>query len=261
MASQDAVLAPATLAARTAGQRYRLIANNWTQRLALNTARPAFSDETVRLAFAYALDRRRLARALTNGAFQLPTSALLPPNLRSGGRRQYPLTADLRAARRLMRGRHIHIVFAADTDEAAKLYEPQVAMTLRRELSAIGIRMTVVPLPQTLDPAHRNAVLAASDLAQIQRNQDDARDPVQYLLHLPYLTASDRARLTNIESLPAPQRASAAPAAAARLGREARYVAYADAATPELVSKRLGCTIDQPEYPGLDLAALCLAHR
>jgi hypothetical protein len=36
------------------------------------------------------------------------------------------------------------------------------------------------------------------------------------------------------------------------------YLAYANFATPELVSKRLGCVIDQPEYPGVDLAALCL---
>ena len=31
-----------------------------------------------------------------------------------------------------------------------------------------------------------------------------------------------------------------------------------DRTIPELISKRLGCVIDQPEYPGLDLAAFCL---
>jgi hypothetical protein len=35
---------------------------------------------------------------------------------------------------------------------------------------------------------------------------------------------------------------------------------FGDTATPELVSTRLGCVIDQPEYPGLDLAALCLRN-
>lgn len=261
VASQDPVLSPATVAARTAGRHYRLIANNWTQRLALNPARPAFSDETVRRAVAYAIDRRRLARALTNGALQLPTSALLPPNLRDARLPLYPLTADPRVARRMMLSRHIHVVFAADADDAGRLYEPQFASTLRRELASVGITAKVVPLPQTLDAAHRNAILAAADLAQISRNQDDARDPVLYLLHLPYLTASDRAQLAHIESLPSQQRASAATAVAAHLEREAKYIGYADAATPELVSKRLGCTIDQPEYPGLDLAALCLVHH
>lgn len=258
VASQDAVLSPATVAARSAGRRYRLIANNWTQRLALNTARPAFSDEAVRHAVAYALDRRKLAHALTGGVYQLPTSALLPPNLRGGGRTPFRLTAELRAARRLMRGRHVHVVFAASADEARRLYEPQLALTLSRELSSVGITLTVLPLPQNLDPVHRAALLAAADLAQIDGNQEDARDPVLYLLHLPYLTAPDREQLAHIESLPSLQRLSAAAAIAARLEREARYIAYADAATPELLSKRLGCTIDQPEYPGIDLAALCV---
>ena len=260
LASQDAVLAPGTVAARSAGQRYRLIANNWTQRLALNTTRPAFSDETVRRAIGYALDRRRLARALTGGDFQLPTSALLPPNLRGFARRMYPLHPDLRLARHLMRGRRIHAVLAVAADEAGRLFEPQVARTLREELAAIGINLRIVPLRQTLDPTQRDAALTAADLAQIGGNADDARDPISYLLHLPYLPAEAGQRLARIQALPSPRRESAAAALAARLEREATYIGYADAATAELVSRRLGCTIDQPEYPGLDLAALCVAH-
>jgi hypothetical protein len=87
---------------------------------------------------------------------------------------------------------------------------------------------------------------------------DDARDPVQYLLHLPYLTPSDRRQLVGIHALALEQRVRAATAIAAQLEREARYIGYADRATAELVSKRVGCRIDQPEYPGIDLAALCL---
>jgi hypothetical protein len=44
-----------------------------------------------------------------------------------------------------------------------------------------------------------------------------------------------------------------------RLEHEAVYIGYADTATAELVSQRLGCRIDQPEYPGIDLAALCVS--
>ena len=196
LASQDAVLTPGTVAARSAGRRYRLVANNWTERLALNTTRPAFSDETVRRAVAYALDRRRLARALIGGDFQLSTSALLPPNLRGVARPLYPLRPDLRLARHLMRGRRIHAVLAAAADEAGRLFEPQVARTLRKELAAIGINLRIVPLRQTLDPAQRDAALAAADLAQVGGNADDARDPISYLLHLPYLPAEaeERAR-------------------------------------------------------------------
>jgi DNA-binding SARP family transcriptional activator/streptogramin lyase len=260
LTSQDAVLSPGTVAARSAGRRYRLVANNWTERLALNTARPAFSDEAVRRAVAYALDRRLAARALAGGDFQLPTSALLPPNLRGSARPVYPLRPDLRLARRLMHGRRFNAVFAAGADDAGKLFEPQLARTLRRGLAAIGIDLRVVPLRQTLGPAERDAVLAAADLTQADGNADDARDPVSYLRHLPYLPAADGERLTRMDAFLSPQRESAAAALAARLEREAAYIGYADAAGAELVSRRLGCTIDQPQYPGLDLAALCIAH-
>jgi DNA-binding SARP family transcriptional activator/ABC-type transport system substrate-binding protein len=260
LASRAAVLSPGTVAARSAGRRYRLVANNWTARLALNTARPAFSDQAVRRAVAYALDRHRLARALVGGDFQLPTSALLPPNLRGSARAVYPLRPDLPRARDLMGGRRADVVFAATADEAGRLFEPQLARTLRAGLAAIGITLRVVPLRQTLSKAQRDAALRAADLAQVDGNADDARDPVSYLLHLQYLSAAEREELTSIQALPSPRREAAAAAVAVRLEREAAYIGYADAATAELVSRRLGCTIDQPEYPGLDLAALCVVR-
>jgi DNA-binding SARP family transcriptional activator/ABC-type transport system substrate-binding protein/streptogramin lyase len=261
IAAQDLALAPHTASARAAGARYRLTANNWTERLALNTSRPLFSDATTRRAVALALDRPQLAYALGGADFQLPTSTLLPPNLRDSARPSYSLRPDLRAARRLMRGRHFRAVFAADADDAGNPFDSQLGQVLRTQLGRIGITLTIVPLPQTLDPAQRSAVLATADLARTGGNADDARDPVQYLLHLPYLTAPDRRQLVGIHALPSEQRARAAAAVAARLEREAAYIGYSDRATPELVSARLGCTIDQPEYPGIDLAALCIRHR
>jgi hypothetical protein len=33
---------------------------------------------------------------------------------------------------------------------------------------------------------------------------------------------------------------------------------YEQGAVPELVSPRLGCIVHQPEYEGVDFAALCL---
>ena len=89
--STERRLDPQTVSARAAGARYRLTANNWTARLALNTSRAPFSDASTRRAVALALDRRQLARALGDGDFQLPTSALLPPNLRGPARPAYPL--------------------------------------------------------------------------------------------------------------------------------------------------------------------------
>ena len=65
-------------------------------------------------------------------------------------------------------------------------------------------------------------------------------------------------RLRQISRLASPAREAAAGAVAAWLEREAIYVPYADDALPALVSSRLGCIVDQPEVPGVDLAALCV---
>jgi hypothetical protein len=81
---------------------------------------------------------------------------------------------------------------------------------------------------------------------------------VTYLAALPYLPATAAARLERIAALSPPRREAAAAALAERLEQAAVYVPYADDAIPELVSKRLGCIVHQPEYPGVDLAALCV---
>lgn len=256
---QDPALSPDTAAARSAGARYRLTANNWTERLALNTRRPVFADVRVRRAVALALDRAALARRLEQGAFELPTSRLLPPNLlRSPGDPRNGTNADLRSARRLMGGRRLHVVLAAYAPATGGVYEPGVIEALGRELGAIGITVDVAPLRQGSTPAQSAAVLTRADMARTNGDPGAARDSVDYLLHLPYLPPADRAQLDRIASFLPPRRETAAAEVAARLERDAVYFAYADSATPELLSKRLGCVIDQPEYPGLDLAALCL---
>jgi len=201
---------------------------------------------------------RTLAAAL-DGVIAVPTSHVLPPNAqatRSGS--SYPLNGDLSAARRLTGGRHLHAVFATYADAAGTVFDPAFVRALRDQLAAIGVSLTVVPLPQTDDPAVRAAALARADLTRAEANADMTRDPIEYLRSLPYLPAEAAARLERIARFSSPRREAAAAALAATLEREAVVVAYADLATPELFSPRLGCIVDQPEYPGLDLAALCL---
>jgi hypothetical protein len=154
----------------------------------------------------------------------------------------------------------VRVVFAAGADESGKLYDLDSVRALERQLAAIGITVEVVPLPQCCDPARWAAVLAHADLTGTGRNAADADDPVAYLLNLPYLPAADRAKLDRIAALPSPRREAAAEALGAKFERDALYIGYAESASPELVSKRLGCVIDQPEYPGVDLAALCLRN-
>jgi DNA-binding SARP family transcriptional activator/ABC-type transport system substrate-binding protein len=256
---RDSALAPNTAAAGTAGRRYRLTANNWTDRLALNSSRPLFADPQVRRAVGYALDRPALARALEGGVFQLPTSHLLPPNLVGPATgNSYPLRADLRVARKLMGGRHVNAVLATYAPAKGGISDAAFVQALRGQLAAIGITVRVVPLRQGYSQDRWAAVLAHADIARAGGNSGDASDSVGYLRHLPYLPPAYQARLDRIASLSLAGRATAAAALAAQLERDAIYVGFADAATPELFSKQLGCVIDQPEYPGVDLAALCL---
>jgi hypothetical protein len=149
-------------------------------------------------------------------------------------------------------------VLATGADAEGTLFDPTFVRALSDQLAAIGIDLTVIPLPQTDDPAERAAVLARADMTRRAANAAETRDPVAYLRSLPYLQAADRARLERIATLETPRREEAAARLAARLERDAVVVGYADLVHPELLSSRLGCVVDQPQYPGLDLAALCL---
>jgi ABC-type transport system substrate-binding protein len=259
---RDPALAPDTLVARAGKSRYRLTANNSTDGLALNTSRPLFADARLRRAVELALDRSVLAHALDGGVFELPTTRLLPPNLAgpqsgSGSR----LGGDLRTARKLMGGRHVDAVLATYAPATGGVYEPGLVAALRSQLAAIGITVHVTPLRQGSSPALIVRVLAHADIARVATSSGDVNDVVGYLSRLPFLPATARKRLDRIEALPYPRRNAAAGELAATLQRAAIYLGYADAATPELLSKRVGCVIDQPMYAGVDLAALCVARR
>jgi ABC-type transport system substrate-binding protein len=258
VAESDAALGPSTAAARSAPGRYHLTPTNWTERLVLNTRRPLFANVRLRRAVAFALDRRALASGLV-GVSAIPTTAVLPPGAPGArGTQAFRVDGDPSAARRLMRGRRLHATFATYADPAGVVFDPMFVSALQSQLAAIGITVTVVPVPQTDSPAQRAAVLAHADIARVGGNASETRDPVSYLRSLPYLPVADRAKLKRIANLPSPRREAAVAPLAARLERNATVVGVADLATPELVSSRLGCLIDHPEYPGLDLAALCL---
>jgi MarR-like DNA-binding transcriptional regulator SgrR of sgrS sRNA len=253
----DQALGPETEAARAAGSRYRLTPNNWTEGVALNARRPLFADARARRAVAYALDRSSLAAARRG----IPTTHLLAPG--SPGYRErptYPLHASPDMARSLLGGRRLRAVFAVTANDAGVIYDAALVDRLRGQLAEVGIALTVWPIRQSdlNDPAKRPALLARADMTEIEGNAETTRDPVANLLELPYLPAAARAQLDRIAMVPSPRREADAAAVAAKLERDANYVGYADLVTPELVSRRLGCLVDHPEYPGLDLAALCV---
>ena len=258
VAENDAALEPAAAAHAATAGRYRVTANNWTEGLALNPHRSLFADGRARRAVAFALDRHALVAGLTGGDV-LPTSAVLPPSAadaRTGP--GYPLGGDLNVARRLMAGHHVRALFATYADATGAVFDPRFVRVLVRRLAAIGISVTVVPVRQTDGPAQQSALFSAADIARVAANASQTHDPVEYLRSLPYLRLSDRTNLRRIAGLPSPHREAAAAPIATQLERDAIVIGVGNRATPELVSTRLGCLVEQPEYPGLDLAALCL---
>ncbi len=250
----DPALGPESTAARAGGRRYRRVADNFVSILALNTRRPLFADLHRRRAVEYALDRRALA-----GGSALATSHLLPPDSpRFEQGPGYPLAARLRTARRLIGTRRLHAVLAA-YDPSADPAEHAFVVAVRQQLAAIGVAVKVVPLLGEDSPESQAAKLAGADLTTVGRRPiEHDRSESSFLATLPYLPPADRRRLDRIARLSSPRREASAAALAARLMRAAIYVPYADGAIPELMSKRLGCIVHQPNYPGVDLAALCV---
>jgi DNA-binding SARP family transcriptional activator/ABC-type transport system substrate-binding protein len=247
----DPALAPNTAAAQAAGQRYRLAPTNGARGLAFNTARPLFADIRLRRAVEYALDRRTLT-----GNGDAPATRLLTENLPGfEDTFTYPLSPQLRTARRLVGGRHVHAVLT--TFDLSDPREAAFAKSVREQLAAVGISVEL--LPRTYDDPLWNQKLSRADLATWSLPAEAGEsDSASYLAPLPYLPAAAKQRLAQIQTLSYPRRDIAAAALAAKLEKDVMYAVIGHGAIPELVSSRLGCVIHQPEYPGVDLAALCI---
>ena len=247
--SQDATLLPSTQAAHAAGNRYRLTPYLGVQYLAFGYKRPLFANARMRRAVQYALDRQALADADPGGA--LPATRLLAPGIRGYEEAPlYPARGDLRTARRLAAGKKGTAVVYTWVDG----YTEAVNSELRRQLAAIGIGTKFVPIDQAkgYEPAKGDR----ADLIWGGLSVNSA-DPGAYLQQLSSLT-SYSAEIRRIATLRSPERERAAAALAQSIERDSLLAIYVQTAIPELVSRRLGCIVDQPEYAGVDLAALCL---
>jgi peptide/nickel transport system substrate-binding protein len=257
----DPALAPGTTAARGAGVRYRLTPDSTGHvlLLAFNTGRPLFASLRLRRAVQYALDRRALAAADPSGA-AIPTTSLLSPKV-DGPRatRLYPLGGNVRLARKLAAGaKKTAVVYAFDDHP----YTDAFNRALRQQLAAIGIHTTILRATnEDFSPGGAGPTKAArSDLIWGGLNAETS-DPISYLQQA-FLPPADRAEVDRIAELTSPTRERQAVRLAREIERKSLFAVYDIGAIPELVSTRLGCIVHQPEYPGVDLAALCLRrHR
>ena len=248
--SQNATLLPSTQAARAAGARYRLTPYLGVQYFAFGSRRPLFSNARMRRAVQYALDRQALADANPGGG--LPATRLLAPGIHGyEGSPLYPARGDLRTARRLAAGTKGTAVVYTWVDPG---YTEAFNRELRRQLAAIGIGTRFVAIDQAkgYEPAKGDR----ADLIWGGLSVNSA-DPGTYLQQLSLLSSySDEIR--RIATLRSPERERASTALARAIERDSLLAVYMQTAIPELVSRRLGCIVHQPEYAGVDLAALCL---
>ena len=82
-------------------------------------------------------------------------------------------------------------------------------------------------------------------------------DPAGYMKDL-FLPPDDAKELDRVQTLFSPERERAALALAQKIEQESLFAVFQSEAMPEFRSRRLGCIVHQPEYVGVDLAALCL---
>jgi streptogramin lyase len=254
--SQQATLTPGTDAARAAGVRYRVTPYNRIQYFAFNYDRALFADRSMRRAVQYALDRSALVASSPSGSTGRPATRLLyPSTLGYDPRQLYPLRSDLRTARRLAAGRDGRVVvcctFVGDAQNAERFNA-----ALRKQLAAIDLRMKMLWIRQGAPDSEVLAKVLQSDLIWGGLNNHTA-DPAGYLKDL-FLPSKEATELRRIQTLLTPERERAALALARRIERESLYAVYQMDGMPELMSKRLGCIVHQPEYAGVDLAAACL---
>jgi len=248
--SQNAALMPGTQAARAAGDRYRLTPYLGVQYFAFNSKRPLFANARMRRGVQYALDRRALVNADPAGG--LAATRLLAAGIRGYDETPlYPPRGDLRTARRLAGGKKRTAVVYTWVDPG---YTDAFNRELRRQLAAIGIGTRFVAIDQAkgLEPDKADR----ADLIWGGLSVNSA-DPGAYLQQLSFLPRySGEAR--RIATLRSPERERASAALARAIERDSLIAVYMQTAVPELVSRRLGCIVHQPEYAGVDLAAVCL---
>ena len=253
----DPALAPGTAAAHAARARYRRTPEptGHVEFFAFNRGRSLFASLRVRRAVQYALDRVVLAGADVSGG-AIPATRLLSPKVDGySGSPLYPARGDIDLGRRLAGDRKTHAVIYTWNDSYSSLFNREV----RRELAAIGIQTSIRTMTND-DYAEGTlaAKAARSDLIWGGLSAETS-DPVSLLQQIEaVLPSDDRAQLDRLAQLASPERERGAAALAKRIEKQSLFAVYGIVAIPELVSERLGCIVHQPEYPGVDLAALCL---
>jgi YVTN family beta-propeller protein len=256
---------PHSRAARSRHQQYFVNAESELDFFALNTHRPLFSSERLREAVNYAINRKALARLGDSFAAipEQPFDHYLPPGI--PGYRDinvYPAKPDLAKARRLAKGYAGATVVLYTCDNSPCIQQAQI---VRTDLSAIGLRLVVKTFgisalySRYLNPGE------PFDMADVTW-EADYPDPDNFLNLLleggsivpTFEDPGLRDKLAKVAQLSGVDRYLAY----GRLDQEiavkvAPFVAFGNASSHDLFSRRVGCQTFSLVY-GMDLAALCV---
>jgi ABC-type oligopeptide transport system substrate-binding subunit len=258
---------PGSAEARAGRQRYFVNPTLAVYFLALNTSRPLFSRAATRKAIAHAVNRQALVRLASAFFAAEPTDQYLPPGMRGfRDARIYPLTADLGAARRLVKGRRSTAALYTLTSSLP------VAILVQAYLEPLGIHVDIRTF-SILDLRTRLGRAGEPFDMTVNGWSADYPDPAAILLPLldgNLIRARENTniayfddprynrRLEAAARLRGPARAAAYGALDVELARNAvPLVALANPVRHDFFSRRLGCQTYQPVY-GIDLATLCV---
>src|SRR5204862_4135550 len=247
---------PGSAAARAGRQRFYLHPRPLVDTVVFNTERPLFRSQPLRRAVAYALDRRTMARVY----FDAPTGHLVQvPGYDAGG--VYPLTPDLRAARRLAGPKRRRAVLLMPCDFSASA----AAGVLRSSLARIGITVRIVRLGGC-DQAAVQAAFRTADMIIGTFLGVSERDPVPFfdgvlehgLMGAPlppgaWSTRRFRNQLERAAPLRGRARVRAYTRLDAELARAAPFVVYGAFQYGEYFGARVGCKRFSPFQQGVEL--------
>jgi YVTN family beta-propeller protein len=257
---------PGSAAAATGAQQYFVNPQPALDYLYLNTHRPLFSDQRLRQAVSYAIDRRTLAHFGQGvlGLPERPTDHYLPPGIPGyTDAHVYPLTPDLAKANSLAHGGgRTAVLYTCDVYPCA-----QQAQVVKTDLAAIGLRVAVKQFPITTLQTVGARPGEPFDLIAGGWSVDypDPSAMLNELLedNLIYPTFDDptyQRRLADTARLSGPRRYLAYAKLDMNLAMNAApLVAFGNPASHDFFSARIGC--QTYGFYGMDLAALCIKRR
>lgn len=224
--------------------------------MALNPARPAFSDPDVRRAVSLALDRVAISDVYIWG----PTTELLGPAVQGSTSPTEPVPSpDVDAALALMDGRQLTVTMPgdpADTDCApCRLYEAAIIGQLKK----IGITVEIKRADWEFDDFFKPE--SGIDMIDLEM-WTDVPDPVSQMWNLrddQWLDEALFSELEQLEGLTGRERIDGGVAFANRLvDEEVLIIPMSHAVFPFFISERLGCGFVQPAIGAVDLLSLCI---